>query len=88
MIDASKFAKPRFDADGKGQFLFGSDNATMAQAFRSFADAIEQGRIAVQSVQFGQVLSADNYFMSALYIEFAEKGEDLATIVARSLTSA
>lgn len=87
MIDARKFAKPKFDADGKGQFLFGSDNATIAQGLRDFADRVARGDISMISIQSGQIAGGDNWLSSALYFEFIEKGEDLTTLVARGLTS-
>lgn len=78
MFDVKKFAKPipcgphkiiRFDCNTKEE---------TAQQFRLFADAVERGNILIQKVQSAQVAGVDDYYMEALFIEYAqvEEGEE------------
>lgn len=78
MIDVGKFAKPLITTSSKiaekSFFHFGTDEpANLAIQLRMFADKVESSDILIQKVQAGQVASIDQYFMQAIFIEFAEK---------------
>ena len=72
MIDVGQFAKPALNFNSERHFRFGLGNKeNCAAILRMMADEIEAGRILLQKVQGGTVAVIDDYFMEALYLEFA-----------------
>ncbi len=71
MIDVGQFAKP-VEPNGEFRFAIG-DKSEVAKTLREIADRVECGQILIQKVQGGQVASHDDYYLQALFIEFAER---------------
>ncbi len=74
MIDIGKFAKPSVNRLGDGTILrFGLVTAKNAAALlQHLCDELKAGRILLQKVQGGQIASNDDWFMQAIYLEFAQ----------------
>lgn len=76
MIDIGRFAQRHCeiikDGEKKSLRFGGGAREELAAELRRFADMVENGDVLIEKIQAGQIVSPEEWYAQALFIEFVE----------------